>query len=167
MLIFLIGIGIIGILLLYKAFQSFIKFAIHLEGIVADTHVCWHRPEVRVKRAVRPARDGDEPSLKELRVALGRFGLRLDEGEMLPAVACEHARVILLSFCPAVAYQNGFQVDAKLRVTVENRIFGKHCFFSFRNTPGLTRGPLRPTGEVRLAYGPTLDHFPRCLVVQN
>jgi len=26
-------------------------------------------------------------------------------------------------------------------------------------TPGLTRGPLRTTGKVRLAYGPTLDHF--------
>ena len=28
-------------------------------------------------------------------------------------------------------------------------------------------GSLRTTGEVRLAYGPTLDPFPRCLVVQR
>jgi len=25
----------------------------------------------------------------------------------------------------------------------------------------------RPTEEVRQAYGPTLDHFPRCLVLQS
>jgi len=75
-------------LFLYKAFQSFIKFAIHLEGIMLDseTRPCLHRPEVRVKRAVRPASDGDVLSLKKLRVALGARGLRLDEGEMLPAV---------------------------------------------------------------------------------
>ena len=84
-----------------------------------DAYVCWHRPEVRVKRAVVPAGDGDEPSLEELRVALGRRGRRLDEREMFPAVACEQAWVILVGFCPAVAYQNGFQVDAKLGVTVE------------------------------------------------
>jgi hypothetical protein len=46
-------------------------------------------------------------------------------------------------------------------------IFSRHCFFSFRKTLGLTRGALRPTGEVRLAYGPTLDPFPRCLVLQR
>ena len=78
-----------------------------------------HRPEVRVKRAVVPAGDGDEPSLKELRVAPGGCGLRLDESEMFLAVACQQAWVILVCFCPAVAYQNGFQVDAKLSVTVE------------------------------------------------
>ena len=112
-----------------------------------DARVCWHRPEVRVKRAVRPAGDGDVLSLKELRVAFGSRWLRLDEREMFPAVVREHARVILVGFCPAVASQNGFQVDAKLSVGVENRFFGKHFNSSFRNTPGLTRGPLRPTGK--------------------
>ena len=115
------GIGrfVVDNSLLYKAFQSSNKFAIHIEGIVADTHVFWHRPEVRVKRTVCPAGNRDVLSLKELRVALGGCGLRLDEGEMLPAVACEHARVVLVCFCLAVASQNGFQVDAKLRVAVE------------------------------------------------
>ena len=32
---------------------------------------------------------------------------------------------------------------------------------------GLTRGALRTTGKVRLAYGPSLDPFSRCLVVQR
>ena len=35
------------------------------------------------------------------------------------------------------------------------------------NTLGLTRGTLRTTGKVRLAYGPSLDPFSRCLVLQN
>ena len=74
-----------------------------------DARVCWHRPEVRVKRAVRPAGDGDVLSLKELRIAFGSRWLRLDEREMFPAVVREHARVILVVFCPAVASQNGFQ----------------------------------------------------------
>ena len=85
-----------------------------------DARVCWHRPEVRVKRTVCPAGDGDVLSLKELRIALGSCWLRLDEREVFPAVVREHARVILVLFCLAVASQNGFQVDAKLRVGVEN-----------------------------------------------
>ena len=105
-----------SLLFLYKAFQSSQKFAIHIEGIMLDARVCRHRPEVRVKRAVVPAGNGDEPSLKELRVALGRRGRRLDEREMFPAVACQQAWVILVVFCHAVASQNGFQVDAKLSV---------------------------------------------------
>jgi hypothetical protein len=40
---------------------------------------------------------------------------------MFPAVACQQACAILLSFCPAVAYQNGFQVDAKL--CVDTKVF--------------------------------------------
>ena len=32
----------------------------------------------------------------------------LHEGEVFPAIACEHAPVILKSFCLAVACQNGF-----------------------------------------------------------
>ena len=85
-----------------------------------DARVCWHRPEVRVKRAVRPAGDGDVLSLKELRIAFGRRWLCLDKGEMFPAAASEQALVILVVFCPAVASQNGFQVDARLSVGVEN-----------------------------------------------
>ena len=88
-----------------------------------DARVCWHRPEVRVKRTVRPASDGDVLSPEELRVALGSRGLRLDEREEFLPLASEHARVILVVFCLAVASQNGFQVDAKLRVGVENRFF--------------------------------------------
>ena len=45
MLIFLIGIGIIGIM-------ELIKFAVHFESVVGDRHVGWHRLEVRTQRAV-------------------------------------------------------------------------------------------------------------------
>ena len=66
------GIGrfVVDNSLLYKAFQSSNKFAIHIEGVIA---------------------------------------------KKLPAVACEHARVVLVCFCLAVASQNGSQVDAKVR----------------------------------------------------
>ena len=71
------GIGrfVVDNSLLYKAFQSSNKFAIHIEGVIA---------------------------------------------KKLPAVACEHARVVLVCFCLAVASQNGFQVDAKVWHKISN-----------------------------------------------
>ena len=50
-----------------------------------------------------------------VRIAPASLLLRsiLDEGVVFAAVACEHARVVLSHFSPAVASQNGFQVDAE------------------------------------------------------
>jgi len=119
----IVGFSALGLLTpLYKAFQSFAEFAGHapntpLKVETLAANLCGL--EVRVQRAVRPARHGDELPAEDMRVApCGRLGQRLDKGVVLAAVACEHALVILSHFSPAVASQNGFQVDAKLSVCV-------------------------------------------------
>ena len=99
-------------ILFYKASERFAQFAGHPEGIALEVEAAAPDPaklEVRAQAAVAPSRDGDELALKDMRIAfaVGR-GRRLDEREVLLAVACEHARVILSHSGPAVACQDGF-----------------------------------------------------------
>ncbi len=53
----------------YQALQRLAKFVVHLEGIVVNTHPYRHRLEVRVQRAVSPARNRDVLTVKDMRVA--------------------------------------------------------------------------------------------------
>ena len=111
-------------ILLYKAFQSFAEFEGYAPGIAREVEALAANPcglEVRMQAAVRPARHGDELAAEDVRVAFaGLLGQRLGERVVLASVACEHARVILSQFSPAVASQDSFQVDAKLGCDVWN-----------------------------------------------
>ena len=77
------------------------------EGVIL--RVLW-QAEVRLEAAVGPARHIDAVALVDQRIAPREFPLLgiLDERVVLPSIACEHAPVILKSFCLAVACQNGF-----------------------------------------------------------
>jgi len=114
------GIGrfVVDNSLLYQAFESPQKFAIHTKGVVldAETRPQPHGFEIRPQRAVAPARNRDVLAIEDTRVPpTKRLRHRFDESEVFPAIACQHARVVLVCFCLAVASQNGFQVDAKVR----------------------------------------------------
>ena len=67
MLIFLIGIGIIGISLPYQAQECFEEFEVDLEGIAigAEVLVDLHRLEVRAQRAVVLTGDIDVLAVEE------------------------------------------------------------------------------------------------------
>ena len=67
MLIFLIGIGIIGILLPYQAQKCFEEFEVDLEGIAISAEVLadLHRLEVRAQRAVVLTGDRDVLAVEE------------------------------------------------------------------------------------------------------
>ena len=67
MLIFLIGIGIIGISLPYQAQECFEEFEVDLEGIAigAEVLVDLHRLEVRAQRAVVLTGDRDVLAVEE------------------------------------------------------------------------------------------------------
>ena len=69
----------------------------------------------------------------------------------------------------AVAAQDGFQVTAQVCVSVPNFLIVLFHFYKrFGKASVSHEGPYRTTGEVRLAFGPSLDHFPRRrLVLQN
>ena len=108
------------LLILYKAIQSFLKFAGHLEGIVVDVEPSLHPEgtEVRRQRAVVPAGDGDVLALEHIRVALVRPGHRLHERIVILSVASEQASIILTQLCDAVCAQERLQVHAEIRVDV-------------------------------------------------
>ena len=128
-LIGIIGIGIDSVVLylshffLYKAsYQE--KFLGSLAAEVTERVIpcVAGMAEGGVERSVVIHVNVDASTPVDARPAAAWFPLRgiLHEGKVFETIACEHACVILSHFCPAVAYQNGFQVDAKLRVTVEN-----------------------------------------------
>ena len=127
MLIFLIGIGIIGILLLYQAQECFEQFEVDLEGIAigAEVLVDFHRLEVRAQRAIVLSGDRDVVAVEESRVALSAPGQGLDEGEVLVGaefiiidVTAQDAMIVLAGLQATVAAEDGFQIHGEFRVAV-------------------------------------------------
>ena len=164
--------------ILYQALERPEQFVGYTAGILRDAEILvdLHGLEVRAVGAVVVARDRDVLSVVDLRIVLlGRLGQGFDEGKVIfvaellaEHVATEHTGIALAGLGVAVATQLGFQIHAEVRVVVpEFLIVLFHFNKSVRECLGLTRGPLRPTGEVRLAYGPTLDHFPPSVGAAN
>jgi len=126
-LIFLIGIGIIGISLLYQAFECFMKFEVNLEGIGLDAEVLvdLHRLEVRSECAVVLTGDRDVPAVEESRIALSAPGQGFYKGEVLVGaefiiidVTAQNAMIVLAGLQATVAAEDGFQIHGEFRVSV-------------------------------------------------
>ena len=158
---------------LYQATECQAKFVVNSEGIAfkVEAFACRHRAEVRAVRAVVPAGDGDVLAYIDVRVALAiRRRDGLDEGEVIFVeefitfdVATENTRIALAGLHIVVATQLCLQIHAQMRVVVPNffSILLIHIFIYYReNSRPHTRAPPH-NGEVRQAFGPTLDHFPR------
>ena len=98
MLIFLIGIGIIGISLLYKVFECVAQLVGHLEGIAVDAEILvgLQRLEVQAQLAVFSTGDRDELTVEDAGIALRGPGQGLDE--RVVGVAAAKALVSLYLF---------------------------------------------------------------------
>ena len=151
---------------LYTALECLAQFVHHADGVAVDAEVpaYLHGLEVRAERAVVLSCNGDVLACEDARVALLGPGQRFDERVVRVTVEiliddgfrveAQYSLILLARLHCTVAAQNGLHVAAKICVV-------KHCNGSFREKSSVSHEePYRPTGEVRLAYGPTLDPFP-------
>ena len=160
------------LLFLYQATECQAKLVVHSEGIAleAEAFACFQGLEIRAVVAVVLSGHGDVLAAEHARIAFHIPGLRLCEGEVLgieevlaDVIATENTLIALAILSDTVAGQLRLQIHAQVRVVVPNFfcILLIHIIISFRENPrSHTRAPPH-NGEVRLAYGPTLDHFPR------
>ena len=153
-------------LLFYQAPQCHAEFVIHAEGIALQGEIVahLHRLEVRSEVAVVLSGYRDVAAVIDARVALHAPRQRLHEGEVLVVeelvnlhVAAQYALIVLTDPHDAVVVQHCFYVHAQMRVVVK-------YLFHFLLLSGMPRSHTRApphNRKVRLAYGPTLDHFSR------
>ena len=151
--------------------EQFVSYAC---GIVVNVEAILYpyRLEVRAERAIGSHRDGDVAAIKHSRIPLLRNRRRvLDELEVvvLPRVDSlkvfhQNAHVVLAWLHASIVQQDGLQVDAQFCTFLQNLT---HNTNSFRECPrSHTWGPSAQLGS-ETGLRTTLDHFPRCLVVQR
>ena len=144
MLIFLIGIGIIGILLLYQVFECPHQFVEHPEGVAVDAEILvdLQGSEVQSEAAVVAARDRDVLASEDVGIAFRAPGHGLGEGEVLVViefvaldVAAQDALIVLAALHSTVAAEDGFQIHGQFRVAVPAL---EHLFYNASHGAGLT-----------------------------
>ena len=105
----------------YEAFESFVQFEVHAEGVSLDIeiHSYVQRFEVRMIRAVTPTGDSYKLAIKDLRITLARSWRDcLYKGIVIIVVACQQTSIRLVRLCEDVVAKNGFHIHADFCVTM-------------------------------------------------
>lgn len=134
-----------------------------------------HRLKVRALRAIIASGNRYALTVEHLRIVLNRrLWWHLNECKVLVVqklialhIAAQHAHIVLTSLRLSILAKQCFQIHANIRVRFQTFLIYIHDSILSGKASASHEGPFRTTGKVRLAFGPTLDHFSRCLVLQS